>query len=264
MPRYAPFDWYEQPLYYDIIFDADTPQETRFLDAMRREHGRTRGRTVLEPACGSGRLMASLGRLGYRPIGFDLCPGMIDFSRRRLGAAGITATLFEASMDDFTAPRRADLAHCLVSTFKYLRDDASVLRHFEGVARALKPGGIYVLGLHLTDYAETSRSRERWIAQRDGVHVVCNIQSEPADRRRRTERVRARLIVNDDQGERHLESHWTFRTYSFRQLTALLKNVRGFEHIATYDFTHNPDHPIAFDGEQLDNVLILRRTSGDS
>ena len=30
MPRYEVFDWYENPLYYDVIFDVDTETEASF------------------------------------------------------------------------------------------------------------------------------------------------------------------------------------------------------------------------------------------
>ena len=55
MPAYAPFNWYETPLYYDIVFDVDTGRETDFLCDVWSRHATSRGRRVLEPACGSGK-----------------------------------------------------------------------------------------------------------------------------------------------------------------------------------------------------------------
>ena len=119
---------------------------------------------------------------------------------------------------------------------------------------------MYVLGLHLSEYDVTSCNRERWTAQRDGVSVVCNIQGWPADRKTRTERVRSRLIVNEGSHERRYETHWTFHTYDLPQLKRLTRRVRDvFNHVATYDFRYRIDKPMELDGEQLDNVLILRK-----
>ena len=61
------------------------------------------------------------------------------------------------------------------------------------VDTALRPGGVFALGLHLTDYAQDRRQRERWVGRRGGTQVVCNLQSWPPDRRRRRERLRSRL-----------------------------------------------------------------------
>jgi len=257
-------DWYETPLYYDIIFDADTPLEADFLEVMRERHGRTHGRRVLEPACGSGRLVAELAQRGYRVTGFDASPAMLDFARRRLHRRELAARLVEARLEDFDLGGGFDLAHCLVSTFKYLLDEASARSHLEHVARALKPGGIYVLGLHLTDYADRSRNRERWVGSRRGVHVVCNIQGWPADRRKRTERVRSRLVVTRRGVEQRCETHWVFRTYDAAQLRRLLRSVPALEHVATYDFTYDPAAPRRLHDDQLDCMLILRRAGARS
>jgi predicted dehydrogenase len=34
MPEYTRSDWYNFPLYYDIVFDADTTREADFLEAV--------------------------------------------------------------------------------------------------------------------------------------------------------------------------------------------------------------------------------------
>ena len=38
--RYEPFDWYEDALLYDIIFEADTRLESDFLETVSDLHGR--------------------------------------------------------------------------------------------------------------------------------------------------------------------------------------------------------------------------------
>ena len=257
--RFEPFDWYHDALYYDIVFDVETEDDADFLEAVANVHGRSRGRRVLEPACGSGRLIAEMARRGWRGHGFDLADGSLRFARERLQRDGLKATLTNQDMTDFRVRGSFDLAHCLVSTFKYLPTDAAARAHLGCVTDALAIGGVYVLGLHLTDYSRTAKQRERWLAARDDVDVVCNIQSWPPDRRTRTERVRSRMTVTEAGAVRRLESSWTFRTYDLRQLKALLRQEPRLEHVATYGFGATIDEPIAFDGGQDDNVLILRR-----
>jgi len=257
--KYTTGDWYDNPLYYDIIFDADTKKECDFLRVMQTRYGGTRGRAVLEPACGSGRLVLELARRGYHVTGFDLSPSMIAFAKERLHQAGLRAKLDVGSMQDFRYARPFDLAHCFVSTFKYLLTERDARAHLRCVADALKPGGLYVLGFHLSDYNDHRKTRERWTGQRGPIEVTCNIQGWPADPQTRLERTRSRLIVRQNGRLLRHETNWHFRTYDARQLRSLLRSVPQLQHVATYDFTYNPAAPRELDDTQLDTVLILRK-----
>jgi SAM-dependent methyltransferase len=259
---YEELDWYDAPRWYDAIFDVGTDTEADFLEAAFERHAtvRPRGaRKVLEPACGSGRLVVELARRGWKVAGFDASAPMLAYAEERLDSEGLEATLSEARMESFSLGRGFHLAHCLVSTFKYLLTEDDARGHLESVAASLSPGGIYVLGFHLSDYTDTRVDRERWTAVKDGADVVCTIQGWPPDRRKRREKVRSRLRVTKDGVERRFETHWDFRTYDAAQTRRLLRSVPALEHVATYDFTHDIDAPRRLDDYQLDTVLILRR-----
>ncbi|QQE13302.1 class I SAM-dependent methyltransferase [Planctomycetota bacterium] len=283
MPKYQPFDWYRTPLYYDMIFDEGTQDEADFIEAAAELYCATNRRDpqnlkILEPACGSSRLILELAKRGHTCTGFDLEPGMIDYSNELLKKNKLDAHLSVQDMTSFKYPKskKFDVAHCVVSTFKYLIEEEDARTHLQLVADSLKPGGIYILGLHLTPPRQLTKLRERWTAHRDGVHVTCNIQSWPPNYRKRTEAIRSRLIVTPLPGStaigesnpnqkvkptkdsQYYESSWTFRTYNLKQLKSLLTSVPDFDLLATYDFNHDITYPIKF-GSQLDNVLILQK-----
>lgn len=273
---YEPFDWYETPLYYDMVFDLETGVECDFLEALYASHVTAGQRRVLEPACGSGRLVAALAARGYRVTGFDISEGGLAFARRRMREVGLRAHLVRARMESFLAPdarsggRLApgsfDMAHCLVSSFRYLLDEEQARAHLQQVAEALAPGGIYVLGFHLTEYDDAGVLRERMVAERAGTRVVCNIQTEPADQRTRRQRLRSRLVVETAAGTgrsiRRFETRWVLRTYSVRQFRALLAQVPALAHVATYDFDYDLARPQALGAERLDQVVILQKRPG--
>lgn len=255
-------DWYETPRYYELVFGTTTEREAEFLERAFELHasGRARrGRRALEPACGSGRLVEALARRGWAVTGFDASRAMLDYAAKRLRRARLEAKLVEARLESFALRGRFELAHCLVSTFKYLVTERDAREHLRRVAAALVPGGIYVLGFHLSEYGLDARSRERWVARRGATQVVCNIQSWPPDRRTRLERVRSRLVVRERGEELRTETNWDFRTYDEREAKRLLRSVPELEHVATYGFEHDADRPLPFDGERLDVVLVLRR-----
>lgn len=260
--RYEEFDWYETPRYYDAIFDVDSDIEGAFLEAAFEKHatpspkGRRR---VLEPACGSGRLMVEMAKRGWAVHGFDLEPNMVKFSTERLADEGLTGTASVGNMADFKVRGTFDLAHCFVSTFKYLLTEEDARGHLESVARALRPGGIYALGFHLSWYDYREKTNERWIAKKDGAHVICTISGWPADRKTRREKVQARMKVLEDGIEKRAQTTWEFRSYDAKQVRSLLRSVPELEHVATYDFHYDIDEPQKLSDEQCDTMLILRR-----
>ncbi len=259
MTRFESIDWYDTPHYYDIVFDAGTAVECDFLESMKKRYGLSPGNRVLEPACGSGRLVAEMTRRGYAVSAFDRNEHMLDYARRRLSSSGLRAKLGKRELDDFRLRGGFDLAHCLVSTFKHLLSEDSARKHLECTARALEVGAIYVLGFHLSEYGSTSKTRERWVESRGDTTVTCNTQFWPPDRRRRVERVRTRLTVQENGSTARYETSWDFRTYDTGQVRRLLRLVPALEHVATYDFAYRADRPCDLSDEQLDVVLILRR-----
>ena len=65
-------NWYNHPKYYDIAFQAYTSREADFIEAVCRKYCLFKVSRFLEPACGTGRLIAALAGRGYEMTGFDL------------------------------------------------------------------------------------------------------------------------------------------------------------------------------------------------
>ena len=262
MPAPVRRDWYDTPHFYDIIFDADTQKETDFLEDAAARYGKTRGRVSLELACGSGRLLKSLGARGWSVAGFDLNPEMLAFARERLSASGIEARIWQDRMESFRVPGRGrfDLVHCLVSTFKYLLTEEDALACLHRVAAVLKPGGLFVLGLHLTPRRAQRPTHERWVASRDGLEIVCNTRTWPPRSGTRLEPMRSRLRVTRADGRvEEQETLWEVRSYHAAQVRSLLRKCGAFEVIACHDFRHEIGETRRFNDEYSDLVLILGR-----
>jgi hypothetical protein len=50
-----------------------------------------------------------------------------------------------------------------------------------------------------------------------------------------------------------------YRTYTARQIRALLKRVPEFEIVETYDFDYDLDEPMTIDASTEDVVFVLRK-----
>lgn len=257
-------DWYDTPLYYDIIFDVETQREADFLEVVHERFGTgSRSRQILEPACGSGRLVLEMARRGWKVSGFDGNARTLEFTRDRLRKASLKARLWEDWMQSFSLPKAQtfDLAHCLVSSFKYLHREADAVACLKGVAACLKSGGLFVLGIHLSDYERQSVEHERWVAARDDTRVICNIRTWPANRRTRLEDLRTRLQITRAGRTHWQETRWQFRTYDAAQVRSLLRKVPALELLACYDFTCDIEAPRKLDNRSTDCVLVLRKKS---
>lgn len=252
-------DWYAHPEYYEAIFGGDSEKELDFLLALNRRYG-TGGKLWLEPACGSGRLIAEGVRRRLRMVGYDISEAMLAHARNRLRPAERRrASLFQARMEDFSSIRiegKVDLAFNLVSTFRYLDSEEAALAHLQSTRRLLKRGGLYVLGFHLTDYRRDKVEHERWVGRVGADRVVCNTREWPPDRRQRRSRMRNRLRVRGPGKDWLIETSWFFRTYDERQARALVARA-GFAILERFDFEYRLEHPLPARTNRLDWVLVL-------
>jgi len=269
MPDYTQTDWYRFPSYYDTVYGGDTGKEADFIEAVLREHGPRaaagKSARILEPACGTARVLIELARRGHATAGFDLSADMIAYGRERATAEPPEVRrrirLRVDRMEAFRQRGPFDLSFCLLSTFKYLLTEAHAHAHLERVARVLVRGGLCVIGIHLTPYGRRSTDREVWHGAGDGVRVRSEVITRPADRTTRLEWLRNRLTVRH-RGVRkaeRLETHWPVRTYDAAEFEALLARTPALEPIACYDFSHDIDAPRALDDTQEDVVIVLRK-----
>ena len=252
-------DWYQTPHYYDIVFDPDTDRELDFLEQALERYGLSSGRRVLEPACGSGRLVLGMVERGYKVTGTDLSKAMLKYTRKRLKDADMKARLVASDMAEAPPKGPYDLAHCFVSTFKYLTTEKAALSHLQGVCEALAPGGIYCLGFHLTDYDMQDEDLEHWEETRDGMKVECDIRTWPPNEKRRLEPVRSNLTVTENGTTRRTQTDWHFRTYNTAQFHKLLAKVPNFELVCTHDFDYDINECFELNDTQYDVLVVLRR-----
>ena len=256
-------DWYNTPLYYDIIFDVDTEAEADFLEALYRKFGNASKRASnLELACGTGRVMRELAARGWRSAGFDASESMLEFAWLRFRQERLNSVLWQDKMESFRVPtgEKFDLIHCLVSTFKYLSSEAQAKSCLTHSAAALRKGGLLVIGLHLTDYNRARVTHERWVGERDGVKVACNTRTWPSDRRKRTEAIRSRLKITHADGQtKTQETHWSARTYSASQLERLTHSVPELHLVSCHDFNHDLGTIRKLDDSYADIVVVLKK-----
>ena len=141
---------YDYPKYYDLIFGSDWAAEFKFLKAGFEMYAKRPIKRLFEPACGTGRLMIQFAKAGFEVAGNDLNGKAIDYCNERLVRHGYPATAFVGDMADFTVKKKVDAAFNMINTFRHLPTEKLAEAHLHCVAESLNKGGLYFLGLHLT------------------------------------------------------------------------------------------------------------------
>lgn len=209
--RPATPDLYQDPALYDLIHEADTAAEAAgVLEAWNRFGNG--GRRWLEPACGTGLFLAHFGALGFSVSGYDAEPAVVAAAK----AKGLDARL--GRMESFRPRDRCDLAFNLLGSFRHLMTETAALAHLELVAAALNPGGLYVVGLDLTDYSGED-DEETWEGPGFTQVRLC-LAPHP--------RVRREKVIHFINGKQY---EYELRSYDEGQWAALLK--RGPLRLAT-------------------------------
>ncbi len=252
-------NWYEYPRYYDIAVQTYTRREADFIRAAFRKHCPFRVRRLLEPACGTGRLIREFAARGYEMVGFDLNRRTLDYLRRRLARSRLDGEIFEADMADFRLRRRVDAAFCTVSTFRHLLSEKEAHRHLNCVAQSLRPGGVYVLGVHLLSSNTPKNDVQCWKERRGETQVAANLRVLRIDRRRRIERFRIELLIRERAKKFRLRHEFMFRTYTGKQFRQLLRSVPSLELCGVYDLRYGLEQAPTPMGEMPYSSFVLKR-----
>jgi SAM-dependent methyltransferase len=250
---------YDYPQYYDIAFQAYTRREADFIEAACRKYCAFDARRLLEPACGSGRLVTELAARGYQVTGFDLSQPALSYLRRRLARRRLHAETFEADMSDFCLSRPVDAAYSTVNTFRHLLTEHAARGHLECIAESLRPGGIYVLGLHLYPPDGDVEDVWCWTEQRGETKVTVTLHVLNTNVRPRIVDVRVCLLVRRASTELHLRHEFPLRTYTARQFRRLLRSVGSLELCDIYDFRYDIEQPFPLNAEMAYSMFVLRR-----
>jgi SAM-dependent methyltransferase len=251
--------WYDHPEYYDLSLRDETPMEADFIEAAGRKYCDFPVRRLVEPACGSGRLVVEMAARGYQVTGLDLNEKALDFARQQLKKRKISAEVLQEDMTAFNLPQAADAAFCLLNSFRHLLTEAAARSHLQAVARNLRPGGLYLLGLHLVPPDAFDNAIERWQTRDGQLRISTDLRVTATDRRRRVETLQVSLLVRRGERVWRFRGKFDLRLYTASQIRKLLASVPEFELCDVFDFWYEIGEPLKLDNEISDTVLVLKR-----
>ncbi|MEM1225694.1 MAG: class I SAM-dependent methyltransferase [Planctomycetota bacterium] len=271
---------YDHPKYYDLVFGADVAAETKFIlgccDAyLLRGRGTPRSPRFLEPACGTGRLLMSLLRRGHAAWGLDLNSKAVEFCNARMNRHDFGERAIVANMCDFRSGefagrsgwtptlRRASRPFCVafntINSFRHVATERDARRHFECMADVIRPGGLYLLGVHLTPTSVPPSETESWSARRGHLAINTHMWTIHRQSSDRIERFGIRFDVHTPSRSFRINDELHLRSYTPKQMQSTIGACGQWDIVQTHDFAYDLHDPIEVDSGTEDVVYVLRR-----
>ena len=218
--------WYRRlfdGFYYDVWFRRGalgaTPERTAAeVDFIERVLALPPGAAILDLACGHGRHAVELARRSYRVTGLDLSPQHLTLARQAAADAGVEVEWLEADMRD-VPPGPFDAVINMFTAFGYLESDADDQTVLDGVGRALRPGGRFLIDIHSREHFVRDFRSHVWYPLGDGSLVLEERQLDLL-----SSRVTTRVTLIEPDGTRESRT-FVVRAYSLTELARMLAHA---------------------------------------
>ncbi|HVP15133.1 MAG TPA: class I SAM-dependent methyltransferase, partial [Terriglobales bacterium] len=189
-----------------------------------------------------------LARRGFRMTGVDFNPRYLTAAEEDAAAAGVRVRWVAADMRELPFANAFDAAYSYFTSFGYF-SDAENERVLEGVARALRPGGSFLLDVANRDRVLTHPQERLWNQLDDGSLLM-----EETSLDLRTSQVRSRQIHITPASGAQITKEFTLRAYTCAELESLC----GRHGLAVREVWGGPDRS-EYTSESRRLVLVATR-----
>src|SRR5436309_15213188 len=164
--------------FYDLYtHDYEHDRWLANIEAIALGHGLT-GHRLLDVGCGTGKSFMPMLARGYEVTACDISPGMVERAREAGEASGAHVIVADARELPDLGP--FDIAMALDDALNYLLSDEELAMAFEGVARNLRPGGLFAFDLNTLSCYRNYFLRDMAV-EVDGASFCWRGQAKPAD-----------------------------------------------------------------------------------
>lgn len=129
--------------YYDEIYtsvEKDYAAEVNKLHRIIREHRQSKGKTLLDVACGTGVHAGYLSKY-YQVEGLDLDRTMVAVAKKKHP----NIHFHHGDMTDFSLRRQFDVVVCLFSSIGYAKTKTRLQKAIKNMGKHLCPGGVLLI-----------------------------------------------------------------------------------------------------------------------
>lgn len=176
------------------------------------------GGAVLDLACGYGRHAIAMAQRGHRVTGLDFNTHYLDIAAEEGRSVGAQVEWRAGDMRSLPFEREFEGVYSFFTSFGYYGDDENE-QVLSGIARALKPGGRFLIEMLNRDWLLTHPQQRSWTQQDDGALLMEETTIELAE-----SRVVTRQMLIDPQGGPRVTKEYSLRAYTCAELTSLLRH----------------------------------------
>jgi|Deesub1362B_J571_1020462.scaffolds.fasta_scaffold02099_7 SAM-dependent methyltransferase len=210
---------------YPKLIPLDPERSQRQAEGVVKMLGLEPPAKILDLCCGYGRHAVPLAQMGYRVTGLDLSPVLLTDARHAAEKAGVDIVFHRGDMREIPWQEEFDGCVMLGGSFGVFEEEADNERVLQGVAKALKHGGRFVLDVANRDSIMRDFRARTWWKRGDLVVWVENVFDPVAGAIHGIWSWRE----GDEEGERH---SW-IRIYTATEISAMLRRA-GLEPIIFY------------------------------
>ena len=167
--------------HYDAVAGDGVAEAAFVHDLIRQrrpvESRRGRAATVLDVACGTGAIAASLARGyqgGYQVSGLDISPGMLAVARAKLPAG---TPLYRADMTSFRLDARFDVVVCAYQGVNHLLSFPAWESFFGCVSEHLNAGGVFVFDIATVSHLVRMAGLEKIVQQFEDNYALMRVHT---------------------------------------------------------------------------------------
>ena len=200
---------------YRPMFTAEgTSAEVDFIEGALAPPA---GGTVLDLGCGYGRHATALAERGYAVTGLDFNAHYLEIAGQEAAAAGVVVKWRAGDMRTLGFEGEFDGVYSFFTSFGYYDDEENELV-IEGIARALRPGGRFLIDMVNRDGILVHPDLRTWSQREDGALFMEEVSLELA-----ASRVWSRQQLIDPRGGPRVVKEYSLRVYTCAELTSMLR-----------------------------------------
>jgi len=200
----------------DAIHVAAAIHETKFAS---KALGLKRGQSVLDLCCGTGRHSLQFAKRGYKVFGVDATREyLMEAVKNAKGMKDVRFAVGDMRKRPFNG--EFDAAVNMWTSFVYFLKESDDMRTLKGVARALKPGGKFLIDIVDADFLLKHGMRRNWSRMPDGGYLL-----EDVVYRQKTDPAHTNTWTVLKPGKKPASATFFVRSYNYARMSASLKKA---------------------------------------
>jgi SAM-dependent methyltransferase len=208
---------------------------------------------ILEPMCGSGRLLIPLLQQGYSIHGVDNSVSMLESCKQRARARGLDPVLYHDSIETMDLPCRYNVILIPLGSFQLLYPRSAAYQALSNFNRHLLEGGKLILDLFVPWDALSKRNENEFntkeVLTPDGGKIVyqSHDQINIYDQNIYSEAVYKKIINDQIVADEYEQMHIS---WYYRYEMELMLEKFGFRHISFQEKIFRDENHMLFIAEK--------------